>query len=428
MRNHKFHLQLSSYYDVDGMDKQLEKMAAQGWMLEKMTALGWHYRRMEPKRLRFSVTYQNTFSVFDDKDDEDQQAYQDLCQQSGWTLATARGPVQVFYTEDDDAPPIETDPQIVWKAMDQVSRISLITSILLLYASLFTGEKLLYCFRHYPIELLASPTKLIVSLYWALLFLYCVIDGITYCIWRHKTKRAAAMGHFVRARSISAPAQILWVLFIISLLYVVLANLLPEQQSLWATAAMVLGLLLMVPILLRRLQKRRGITRCAVPANTAFSLVVIGLFVLSFTILLFDEPSLSHFRYDLDPPLTASDLTGVDDPEYHSRVCADLEDSILVHRATWDEWPDGDLPYLCYTIADVQMDFLYGLCKNALLNLPDSNGFVPLDPVPGVDGVYRDADGYRSYVLCWDTRLVSLRSSWPLTVAQLETAARLLAP
>lgn len=426
MRNHKFHLQLSSYYDLEGMDKQLEEMAAKGWMLEKMTVLGWHFRRMEPKRLRFTVAYQNTFSVFDDKDDENQKAYQDLCRQSGWTLAAARGAVQVFYTEDDDAPPIETDPQIVWKAMDQLSRVSLITSILLFYAALLTGEKLLYYFRHYPIELLASPTRLIVSLFWALLFLYCVTDAVTYCIWRHKARRAAAMGEFVHARGISTPAQIIWVLFVMGLLYMVLTNLLPEQRTLWAKAVIVLGLLLMAPILLRRIQKCRGSTRCAVPANTVVSLVVIGLFSLSFTILLFGEPSWDRSRFDLDPPLAAADLTGVDDAAYSRRV--DLEDSILVHRATWDEWGDGDLPCLDYTIADVQVDFLYGLCKTLLLNPPDSDGFVLLDPVGGVDAVYRYTGNRHDYVLCWDTRLVSLNASWDLTDAQLATAAAILAP
>ena len=53
MRNHHFHLQYFGFYDLDGMGRHLEKMAARGWMLEKMTTFGWHYRRMEPKRLRF---------------------------------------------------------------------------------------------------------------------------------------------------------------------------------------------------------------------------------------------------------------------------------------------------------------------------------------------------------------------------------------
>ena len=75
MRNHHFHIQYFNFYDLDGMGRHLEKMAARGWMLEKMTTFGWHYRRMEPKRLRFTVTYHDTFSVFDPEQSEGQQEY-----------------------------------------------------------------------------------------------------------------------------------------------------------------------------------------------------------------------------------------------------------------------------------------------------------------------------------------------------------------
>lgn len=76
----------------------------------------------------------------------------------------------------------------------------------------------------------------------------------------------------------------------------------------------------------------------------------------------------------------------------------------------------------------MQVDFLYGLCKTLLLNPPDSDGFVLLDPVGGVDAVYRYTGNRHDYVLCWDTRLVSLNASWDLTDAQLATAAAILAP
>lgn len=420
MRNHKFHLQLTGYYDLEGLDKHLETKAAQGWMLEKISLLGWRYRRMEPKRLRFSVTYQNTFSVWDAKDDEEQQAYRDLCRQSGWTLAASQGPVQVFYTEDDDAPPLETDPQMVFRVMDRLSRTSVINSIVLFFASMLNGSNLLWYVRRCPIDALASPIKLLVAVSWVLICLYCVLDVVTYSLWRHKAKGAAAMGEFVYARSISTPVQIIWDVFVMGMLYVLLATLWPDHRAIWAVAAAVLGLLLLAPMLLRR----RPNMRWVVPANAVTSLLIIGLFALCFTILLMGEPSLDAPRYDPDPPLTAADLTGEDLPGYSRRV--ELEDSILVRRTTCDEWSDG--PSLYYTVGDIQVDAVYDLCKSLLLDPPDGGGFVPLDPVPGVDAVYQDADGYRSYVLCWDTRLVSLISSWALTDAQLETAARLLAP
>lgn len=49
MRNTKRELPLFSMYDHTGMERHLEEMAVQGWMLEKTTGFGWVYRRCEAR-------------------------------------------------------------------------------------------------------------------------------------------------------------------------------------------------------------------------------------------------------------------------------------------------------------------------------------------------------------------------------------------
>ena len=53
----KFRLETFAFYDHNGIAVHLEKMAAKGWMIEDMGSNLWEYRRIEPKRLRFAVTY-----------------------------------------------------------------------------------------------------------------------------------------------------------------------------------------------------------------------------------------------------------------------------------------------------------------------------------------------------------------------------------
>lgn len=63
MRNTKREwLPLYSFYDRPGVARHLEEMASKGWMLESLGTYGWRYRRMEPKQLKFSVTYFPTAS------------------------------------------------------------------------------------------------------------------------------------------------------------------------------------------------------------------------------------------------------------------------------------------------------------------------------------------------------------------------------
>ena len=182
------------------MGRHLEKMAARGWMLEKMTTFGWHYRRMEPKRLRFTVTYHDTFSVFDPEQSEGQQEYQDLCRQSGWEVAAANGPLQAFYTEDEDAPPIETDPRLFLDTVEQLAKKTLFPDILLLVLSVLEACMLTGSLLHSPIRLLSSTASLVTAICWLSILVDTSITLFLYWRWHRKAIIAAAAGKFLPVR------------------------------------------------------------------------------------------------------------------------------------------------------------------------------------------------------------------------------------
>ena len=99
-----------TFYDKTGIEKHLEQMAEEGWLLEKISAFRWTYRRIEPKKIHFSVSYYATITDFEPEPTEEQQAFNEFCEHSGWNLATQTVQMQVFYNENDDPVPIETDP------------------------------------------------------------------------------------------------------------------------------------------------------------------------------------------------------------------------------------------------------------------------------------------------------------------------------
>ena len=70
---------LYSFYDRSGVAHHLEEMAAEGWMLESLGTYSWRYRRMEPQKLHFSVTYFPTASQFDSHPSVDQETFWDFC-------------------------------------------------------------------------------------------------------------------------------------------------------------------------------------------------------------------------------------------------------------------------------------------------------------------------------------------------------------
>ena len=72
----RYEYPLYAFYDHTGMARHLEKMSEKGWMLERIyTNSFWRYRRCEPKRRHFAVTYFPTASDFDAAPGADQQEF-----------------------------------------------------------------------------------------------------------------------------------------------------------------------------------------------------------------------------------------------------------------------------------------------------------------------------------------------------------------
>ena len=99
------------------------------------------------------------------------------------------------------------------------------------------------------------------------------------------------------------------------------------------------------------------------------------------------------------------------------------------------------LPELNYSIVDVKIPLFYSTCKTYLLeqyvrrdaNLPPEyqERYKALDTLPqGTTAAYQCYMGeepLNQYLLCWDSRLIELWFDEPLTAAQLDTAAAILA-
>ena len=97
MRTTKRILAQFTFYDRTGIQKLLEKQAEKGWLLEKMTSFGWKFRRIEPKKIHYAVTYFPEASMFDPEPGENQKNFWELCEHTGWKLAASNAQMQIFY-------------------------------------------------------------------------------------------------------------------------------------------------------------------------------------------------------------------------------------------------------------------------------------------------------------------------------------------
>lgn len=438
-----------SFYDRTGMEAHLENMARQGWMLQRITNWGWSYRRGEPKAVHFAISYYPRASEFEPEPTEEQLTFQDFCRRSGWHLAAASGQMQVFYNEQEDPVPIETDPVLELEMVAKASRRMLPVHIVFLLLGFCMGGSWCYSLFHDPIGLLASASSLFLGLCWLCLFLYAAVDLTLYFTWLFRAKRAARQEEFLPTRGCHRLMQGIEVLTVAGLVYWLLVSRLPGSQLLFL--AMLLGYAALVLIVngTKELLKRKKVSA---KVNRTVTLAVDGVLALAIMggislglLQAFQSGAFSIADY-LETPVSAAELLGTDNGAYTTSTSFDT--SALVTRQEFRQWSrtQPDLPGLELTVVKVHVPGLYGLCFSQLYHAydaapkTDETGTVhipgaayrQIDAAPwGAQTAYRLYEGEtptNRYLLCWPGQLAELSADWDLTPGQITAAGAELTP
>ena len=192
MRTVKRECNYYAFYDHTNIRKHLEAMAAKGWMLEKMGNTFWTYRRTEPGRVHFAVTYFPAASDFDAAPGEDQQAFRDYCREAGWQPVTSWHQILVFANEAEAPIPMETDAAVQLDTIHRaMKRNFLIAHTVLLSLTLFQLIRDVSDLWNHPTDSLANPALPFVLFCWAMITVLCVVEITAYLIWRRRALRAA---------------------------------------------------------------------------------------------------------------------------------------------------------------------------------------------------------------------------------------------
>lgn len=442
MKDRKRRLEQFPFYNCAGIERRLEKMAAQGWMLDEIGPFFWSYRRIEPQKLTFSVCYFLEASEYDPEPSEGQKTFYDFCAHTGWTLAASSAQMQVFYNEQKNPVPIETDPVV---AVDSIHRMAksrflpynlTVMAVLLMY-----GWLLAELWSSDPVNVLADG-----SLFWggiALLGLFavCALDVGRYELWHIRAKKAAEWGELLPVPSC---ARVEWIIR----LWIV-ASLTASLLSVPGLTAAVIGVravgICAIAFLIysgRQLFKRRK-----KPAKTSRTVAHAACFTLSFVVMTaavcleqegrnrnwfgdgcgtYEHNGQSYVFHQDALPLTVEDLVDSD----YGLYCRERQEksSPLAVRTVgrqgprFDEEDYDEIPSLTYIVVRPRLPFLSGLCWEGQYRRWDDQRRVddshrklyePMDPAPwGAEEAYRQLyrDGGRSnrYLLRYEGRVVEL--------------------
>ena len=444
------------------MEALLEKQAARGWLLSKMGSWFWTFTETDPRPLQFAVTYFSKATEYDPLPTDGQRDKEALCARSGWHLAARRHDLQVFYTADADAPPLETDPVVrvesVYRAMVRLTiRPRLFTAVLCLFWMLLRWLD----FRHDPIRFLSDGFDVITLPVWFLLLAACMVESIACLAWHRRARPAAEeTGLFLPPR---IPTRISWVFAAVAILLLCLATFGSALPPQWYLAWLVICFAATGGGTLLRKRLREKDYPAGLNQVTT-GLLVLAVYVVGIVVLLavslgshlgqtdhvvagsYERNGRTYEIYNDPLPLTVDDLLETD-AVYSSTAFADSA-SPLLRQSMYDHSPItpeyAGAPTVWYTIYDTGFAFVQDMVVDQLLSehrdeiqedgTVFTDSYFPLDPTPyGAKAAYQlewsTTGPIPQYLLCWPGRVVEISFAYLVpTEEQLAKAAGILAP
>lgn len=451
MRKTKRQLPNFAFYDQKRIEAHLEKMAAQGWMLEKVGNYSWTYGRMEPKQVHVAVTYVAGASNFDSGPTEGELDLEELAARDGWVRKLSWGQMQIFYNEQPDPVPLETDPATQVENIQRAMRKNVLPRwLMMLGLDLYLAFFWIYQLRRDPVHSLAEPLYLsqVVMSLWLFAVIFWEMGG--YLLWLKRARKGAERGELVStgSRRLFSWASVLFVLV------VVLLGFSGRFRMLALTCLFLLTVTLLAGPLLRWIKSWGRSRRFNLAVSIAAVLVLSFSGITLLCIYVFQHPGAfgSHSpagQYEILPdlevdyyqdelPLRLEDLMEIEEGIFWSTEKQE-QGSFLVERMECSQHDlnggEKRLPRLEYVLTKVKVPGLYGFCRDGLLRKHKDvvkggevlyvSHYEEIDAAPwGAEAAYQlylEGGFIEQYILCYDKILVELDLDEPPTSEQIET-------
>ncbi|MBU3146018.1 DUF2812 domain-containing protein [Clostridium sp. CF012] len=88
-------------YECSAVEEYLDGMAEKGWLLQSVKRGFFKFKKVEIRKIKYSVDILDRVSVFDHNDSDVALEYREYCEAAGWTYVCEDGKIQIFYTEGD---------------------------------------------------------------------------------------------------------------------------------------------------------------------------------------------------------------------------------------------------------------------------------------------------------------------------------------
>ena len=456
MKDVKYCFEQFALYDQFAIQKKLEAMALQGWLIEKVGNFLWKYRRIEPKKLHITVTYVPSVSEFDPVITDNQQMMEEFAKKDGWNLACRWGKMQIFYNEEENPTPMETDAVIQVETIHRAMKKSMLLShFFILFLCVYQLILMTVQFLDNPMEFLVTPSSIYMFPVWILLSIPMIIEIVFYFRWYKKAKILAQ--ETATFLAVKLNHKISFVFIGIAIVFIGISFI-----SFGGTMAIVMVVLagafifnVVLVNLVRNWMKKKGFSR-GVNQFLSFCISFTYMFAVMGIVVFW---GIHYGISDNKKVVGTYELYGHTYNIYNEELPLEIED-IMEVEGQWSKEIRGtqtiflsqmeyeqdsipikgnQVPDLSYTITEIKVPFLYKFCKQSLLNEhQDEIGedFIFYDSYFQVDeSIWKAKEAYQlrwsssildTYLICWEDRIVEIKFYWQPTEEQIAKVAEIL--
>ncbi len=302
-------------YDFTGMQKHFAKKAAKGYRVNSIGNYFIHYKKNEPAKVHYAVTY-FPFSPMYEPEDEEEKTFDEFCEAAGWEQAANFRDLKVFVNENEDPLPLETDPEITFDNIETGGGgqrfgdwvVALIGLAILIVCGV--------TFREDPLWKLAGNTYTVLFPIYILYALCSVSNLISYYIWKRRALRALDSEELPDSVSNHWFMQLMLALGAAA----VLISIFGTRGTGYGALAILISILVayFVTDLARTAMRRRGVSGVL---NVVVSLLIC-------TAIIIPGFSLAYIRYDFAGYISHWEYSGFENPYDHeeSYLPAEMEE------------------------------------------------------------------------------------------------------
>ena len=183
-------------YEYKALENYLEEMALKGWKLKNMRGYLLKFKRIEPKKIKYSVDIMDKISFFDGKNSESALEYREYCKAAGWEFVCEREKIQIYCSESDlSNNPIHTDEEEKFNCIFKASLKHVLSSLIMILSVVYI--QYITIFRSYNVNFLANDIQIFLLFILSIFIIHGVIGVVNFVIWGVKGKVALKKGDVV---------------------------------------------------------------------------------------------------------------------------------------------------------------------------------------------------------------------------------------